>query len=76
MMSCVILPPSLPPLEYFVFGIVWTEIGEEVVLDLEPLGRRLRPDHLQDHLPAVGAHLEKGTLETFLVFGSEKNELT
>ena len=33
-------------LEYFVFGIIGAEVGEEVLLNLEPLGRRLRADHL------------------------------
>ena len=58
-------------LEYFIFGIVGAEVGEEVLLNLEPLGRRLRADHLQDHLPAVRAHLQQRPLQ-LLSFRSEK----
>lgn len=59
-------------LEYFFFGelLLLGIVLVEGPLHLEPLGRALGSNDLQDHLAAIAAHLQPWTLQ-FLFRGPE-----
>lgn len=52
--------PRSPTASVKFLLVAQTEIEEERLRHLQPAGGLLCPDHLQNHLPAVGTDLEPG----------------